>query len=324
MALVDQRDDCLNLDDKKSLDLEAVLERCRRRRAEISKERHERLTAEAIALGFSSSEERRQHDWNESVRREADFQRRLPEMAAAAGKTVVAYQRDLFAGNKEFIPPSPVPSFSQCDCEGKFRLSQIESVLTRSHLEHLTPWFCPGILLEYRSQDRADFWDYEELNRTRIETLSVELDDKSGRLDSKALERAWDMIGPVTLPLPIWARAKPEFLAMPRVDSTAPSSYLQQNTPSLVSASHGGDSSTTTPLSTPRCSSNDVTHNIKSKSLSHDRSIKRRAPLTAYEKCHIPKIIKRPQPPARRTRSHKTILFYELDRNGRLLPSRGF
>ncbi|MCJ1319120.1 hypothetical protein MMC15_004453 [Xylographa vitiligo] len=110
---------------------------------------------------------------DEWARREAEYQQRLPEMAAAAGKTVAEYQRDLCAGNKEFIPPSPVLSFSQCDCE-----------------EHLTPWFCPGILLEYRSQDRADFWDYEELNRTRIETLRVEPDDKSGRLNSKTLKRA--------------------------------------------------------------------------------------------------------------------------------------
>ena len=158
MALADQQDSSPILDDKKSIDLEAALERCRRQ-AETDKEQHERLTAKAIAMGFSSIEERaiaieaarernressrkhkerltaeaiargfssleerKQHDMDEWARREAEYQQRLPEMAAAAGKIVAEYQRDLCAGNKEFIPPSPVLSFSQCDCEGKFLL----------------------------------------------------------------------------------------------------------------------------------------------------------------------------------------------------------
>ena len=129
--------------------------------------------------------------------------------------------------------------------------------LTSSHLEHPNPWFCPALLLEYRSQDRPDFWDYEKLNRTPIETLKIEPDDKSGRLNSQHLEKAWDRIGPINLPLPIWARAKPEILALPRLDSTAPSNYLRQNTPSLSSASLDDDPSPTTSVMTPKDSSSD-------------------------------------------------------------------
>ena len=101
-----------------SVALEEALERCRRQTAEEDKERHERLTAKAIAMGFSSLEVQRQHEWDERSRLEAEYWQRLPERAAAAGKTVEEYHRDIFS-NKDFVPPSPVPSFSQCDCEGK-------------------------------------------------------------------------------------------------------------------------------------------------------------------------------------------------------------
>ena len=202
------------------------------------------------------------------------------------------------------------------------KISWDESSLILSRLEHPDPWFCPAVLLEYRSQDRSDFWDYEELNRTRIETLSIKPDDKSRRLDSKSLEKAWDMIGPITLPLPIWARAKPEILAMPRVDSTAPSNYLRQNTPSLVSASLNDDPSPTASAATPRSPSNELEHKIRSDRFKRHQTTIRRPPFTAYEKRHVTKIVKHPLPPARRTRSHKVALFYELDRNEHLVSSR--
>lgn len=175
--------------------------------------------------------------------------------------------------------------------------------------EHPNPWFCPATLLEYRSQDRSDFWDYEELNRTRIETLSVKPGDRSGRLDSKTLEKAWDMIGPITLPLPIWARAKPEILALPRVDSTAPMNNLIQNTPSLTSASLDGKSSPTASVATPRSPNSKLEHNIRSKSSQHEKRKTRRPPLTVFEKSHVTKIVKHSQPLARRTRSHKVAFL---------------
>ena len=106
------------MDEATRIAVEAALERCRRRTAEKDKERHERLTTSAIAMGFSSLEEQRQHEWDEGLRLEAEYEQRLPEIAAAAGKTVEEYHREQFS-NKDFIPPSPVPSFSQCECEGK-------------------------------------------------------------------------------------------------------------------------------------------------------------------------------------------------------------
>ena len=102
------------MDETKRIALEAALESCRRQEAEW----HERLTANAIAMGFSSLEEKQQHGLDEWARSEAEYRQRLPERAAAAGKTVEEYHRDIFS-NKDFVPPSPVPSFSQCDCEGK-------------------------------------------------------------------------------------------------------------------------------------------------------------------------------------------------------------
>lgn len=100
-------------DEARRIALDAALERCQ----QADKEHHEGLLANAIALGFSSLEEKDQYDMDEWGRQEAEYRQRLPEMAAAAGKTVEEYHRDLFS-NKDFIPPSPVPSFSQCDCEG--------------------------------------------------------------------------------------------------------------------------------------------------------------------------------------------------------------
>ena len=105
------------MDETRRSALEAALERCRQQTAEEDRERHERLTANAIALGFSSLEEQRQYQWDERSRLEAEYKQRLPERAAAAGKTVEEYHRDLFS-NKDFIPPSPALSFSNCDCEG--------------------------------------------------------------------------------------------------------------------------------------------------------------------------------------------------------------
>ena len=106
------------MDEATRIAVEAALERCRRRTAEEDKERYERLTTSAIAMGFSSLEEQRQHEWDEGSRLEAEYKLLLPKIAAAAGKTVKEYHRNLFS-NKDFIPPSPVQSFSQCDCEGK-------------------------------------------------------------------------------------------------------------------------------------------------------------------------------------------------------------
>ena len=106
------------MDEETRIAVEAALERCWRRTAEEDKERHERLRTSAIAMGFSSLEEQRQHEWDERSRLEAEYKRRLPEIAAAAGKTVKEYHGDLFS-NKDFVPPSPIPSFSQCECEGK-------------------------------------------------------------------------------------------------------------------------------------------------------------------------------------------------------------
>ena len=102
------------MDEARRIAVEAAL----RRWQEESKRYHERLEASAIAQGFQSFEEKQQHEMNEWDRRAAESRKRLPEVAAAAGKTVEEYHRELFS-NKDFIPPSPVPSFSQCDCEGK-------------------------------------------------------------------------------------------------------------------------------------------------------------------------------------------------------------
>ncbi|KAL9108904.1 MAG: hypothetical protein Q9187_008236 [Circinaria calcarea] len=207
------------MDEAREVALEAAFEEFRRQIAKDEEEKHQRHTANAIAMGFSSLEEQTQHEWDERLRVEDEYRQRLPEEAAAAGMTVEEYRRHLFS-NKDFIPPSPELSFSQCDCE-----------------EHPNPWFCPDVLLDFRSQDRPDFWDFEELNRTRIETLRIKPEDKSKRLDSKTLETAWDTMGPTILPLPIWARAKPDILTMPRADSIGSSNNLIQNTPSLASTS---------------------------------------------------------------------------------------
>ena len=106
------------MDEETSIAVEAALKRCRRRAAEEDEARHKRLTASAIGMGFSSLEELRQHEWDDGLRLEAEYEQQLPALAAAAGQTVEEYHRDLFS-NKDFIPPSPVPSFSRCDCEGK-------------------------------------------------------------------------------------------------------------------------------------------------------------------------------------------------------------
>lgn len=106
------------MNESKRIALEAVLEEIQRDRAKADKERHERNTKSAIALGFSSWEEQCQIEWDEGVRLEAEYEQRLPEFAAVAGMTVEEYHRELYS-NKDLIPPSPVPSFSQCCCEGK-------------------------------------------------------------------------------------------------------------------------------------------------------------------------------------------------------------
>ena len=109
------------IDKARFIAAEAILERVRRETAVEKKEEHKRLTAKAIAEGFSSLEEQEEHEMKEWGRRDAEYRKRLPEMAAAAGKTVEEYHRELYS-NKDFIPPTPVLSFSQCDCEGKQNL----------------------------------------------------------------------------------------------------------------------------------------------------------------------------------------------------------
>lgn len=105
------------MDEERRIALEAALERSRRIGAEDKKKRYERNTKNAIAKGFSSWEEECQIRWDEGLRQEAEFEKELEEKAAAAGKTVAEIFRELYPC-KELTPPSPIPSFSQCDCEG--------------------------------------------------------------------------------------------------------------------------------------------------------------------------------------------------------------
>ena len=105
------------MDEERRLALEAALERSRQMEAEDAKKQYERNTKNAIAKGFSSWEEECQIRLDKASRQEAEFEQQLEEKAAAAGKTVAEIFRELYP-HKELTPPSPIPSFSQCDCEG--------------------------------------------------------------------------------------------------------------------------------------------------------------------------------------------------------------
>lgn len=105
------------MDEERRLALEAALKESRRMGAEHAKKRYERNTKNAIAKGFSSWEEECQIRMDEASRQEAEFEQELEEKAAAAGKTVAEIFRELYTF-KDLTPPSPIPSFSHCDCEG--------------------------------------------------------------------------------------------------------------------------------------------------------------------------------------------------------------
>lgn len=102
-----------------------------------SMERHqrkfdERRTAEAISMGFSSKEELEAYEWECRARQHEDGRKRRAERAALEGKTVEELENELYSGNKDFVVGSPLPSLSQCRCEGM--LHCLSAGLTNSKL----------------------------------------------------------------------------------------------------------------------------------------------------------------------------------------------
>ena len=90
-------------------------------RAERDKQKHERLMAKAIAMGFSCREEVEKYEWEERLRKEAMRESNMAKAAAAAGKTVEEYRYEVY-GQQDFVPKCLLPTMSQCDCEGKYLL----------------------------------------------------------------------------------------------------------------------------------------------------------------------------------------------------------
>lgn len=114
----------IQLDPQKRLRVEKALEQARLGSEKWRKKIHEENTARAIAMGFTSVEELEEHEMEEWKKEDARAQRRLEEQAALEGKTVAELQAELCAGNKDFYPGSPVPSLSQCQCDGMLPCSR--------------------------------------------------------------------------------------------------------------------------------------------------------------------------------------------------------
>lgn len=112
-----------HIDPCRSLTYEEIIEKAwedsRQLQDKRRRERDERRTAEAIAMGFSSKEELEEYEWEEIGRQEEEAEKRMAERAALECKTVEQLWSELCAGNKVFEVGSPLPSLSQCRCDGK-------------------------------------------------------------------------------------------------------------------------------------------------------------------------------------------------------------
>ena len=81
-------------------------------------ERYVRNTAEAIAEGFSSLEEKRQHSMDAFEKAEKRHEKWMEEQAALVGKTIEEFEREYWAP-QQFVPRYFNPPLPNCTCEGE-------------------------------------------------------------------------------------------------------------------------------------------------------------------------------------------------------------
>ncbi|MCJ1244815.1 hypothetical protein MMC30_002015 [Trapelia coarctata] len=298
--------------------IEKALEESRKIRERHQRKMDERRTAEAIAMGFSSKEELRKHEDEERRQSREEALKRLAERAALEGKTLEKLQLELCAGQKSFFDGSPLPALSQCGCDN-----------------HPNPFFCPDTLVDYHSQELPEFMELSaEQHRLRVEELRLEPGDTSRRLAPKELERAWDLSGSPPLArmqLPPWARGNESIVGLLGPSQSAGLDHRDHGTPSLVSTSPESHSPSTQLVLTPTDSgmekdhdtqqSHEVGINHAMKAPTHTKNApmlrQRKAPRPSKKRSdEISRILKRSPNPARRTRSHKLIKFYELSQGG--------
>lgn len=80
-------------------------------------ERHKRNMAKAIAEGFSSLEEKRQHSMNEFERAEEKHEKWMKAQAVLAGTTFEEFEGEHWAP-QQFVPRYIGPILPDCACDG--------------------------------------------------------------------------------------------------------------------------------------------------------------------------------------------------------------
>lgn len=203
-----------------------------------------------------------------------------------------------------------------------------------SYSDHPNPFFCPDTLVDYHSQELPEFMDLSaEQHRLRVEELQIEPDDASKRLTPEDLERAWDIASAQSIrtQLPPWARKNESVVSLLESSVPAGLDHREHDTPSLVSTSLGGDSASTELVLTPTDSGMDQDHDsVQAPQFGQGQAIKapmhaKSPPMLRQQRKPRPskkpsdkvsRILKRSPNPAKRTRSHKIIKFYELSQDG--------
>ncbi|KAL9594241.1 MAG: hypothetical protein Q9219_007143 [cf. Caloplaca sp. 3 TL-2023] len=144
-------------------------------------------TEQALAAGFSTLEEYKEHQGNEWQLREDE---RVKEQCAARHISTEQYYAELYRDHPQ--APAELPMRELCDCE-----------------EHPFDFFCHQSLISYKSQDLPDMMEYlNSRHCLRPEELKVQAGERSKRLDQKSLERYWiQRPEETTIEIPFWAKA---------------------------------------------------------------------------------------------------------------------
>ena len=197
------------------------------------RERQARREAEAKAQGFSSWEEHVAYLKERYRQNHAVYERKLDEKCARLGKTrEQLYDED----PQRYIPDCWMP---ECDCDCEYSFLTIDSG-SNIVSDHPIDFFCPKILVEYRSQELMSFPDDQHCLRPH--ELEIMQGDKSNRLSEATLEGFGAFKSQDTsLQLPIWAKGNS---GLQKIISASPST----STTPLLSASFRSPSFSPTPV----------------------------------------------------------------------------
>ncbi|KAL8773768.1 MAG: hypothetical protein Q9209_001536 [Squamulea sp. 1 TL-2023] len=206
--------------------------------AQEEKMKHKR-TERALAAGFASLEEYKQHQSEKERQEEIEKEQAIKQHCLATGKSREQYQRE----REEFLDeqirrhPKPteysfLPPMNKCDCK-----------------EHAFPFFCAPSLVDYKSQHFPDMMEYiSTIHHLNTEDIKIQDTDKSKRLEQEHWEQHMARKpDEATVDLPFWAKADGVTLQIMRQSGFQEASISPSPSPTQVPSLLSDDPASSSP-----------------------------------------------------------------------------